>query len=90
MVVGFIKEPNQPVNLVPGFLAETAYGLKGLIRRDRRLDRGPWRCRWCAWYAPAHDLHRQISERFDERLNHCRLFTLEHPLFHLPDLVKIG
>jgi hypothetical protein len=26
VVVGFIKEPNQPIDLVPGFLSEAAYG----------------------------------------------------------------
>jgi hypothetical protein len=55
VVVRFIKEPNQPIDLVPGFLAEAPDGLKGLFRGDwgfvidRRLSRR-CACRrvWCA------------------------------------------
>jgi hypothetical protein len=55
IIVGLIQEPNQPIDLVPGFLAEAPDGLKGLFRGDRGLvvDRGLSRrcaCRrvWCA------------------------------------------
>jgi hypothetical protein len=32
MVVGLVEKPNQPVDLVPGFLAKGPDGLKGLFR----------------------------------------------------------
>jgi len=42
MVVGLVEKPDKSVDLVPGFLAEAAYGLKGLFRGDRGfvVDRG--------------------------------------------------
>jgi hypothetical protein len=35
MVVGLVEKPDKSVDLVSGFLAEAAYGLKGLFRGDR-------------------------------------------------------
>ena len=51
VVVGLIKEPNQPIDFVAGFPSETAYGLKGLFRGHRVfvVHRRLWR--WRCWRA---------------------------------------
>jgi hypothetical protein len=38
VVVGLIEKPDKPVDLVPGFRAELADGLKDLLRRGVRRE----------------------------------------------------